>query len=75
METVVNSTEIRTLSMEILFALAAESDYGFSGEAINKINTVGDAIHHLMETSQRRTPKVSLADRAHNFWLKPVKFS
>lgn len=70
-----NSTEIRALSMEILFALAEASDGEFSGEAASKMNTVGDAIHHIMETNQRRTPKVSLADSASNFWLKPVKFS
>lgn len=75
MEAVVNSTEIRALSTEILFALAEESERAFSGQANNKIKSVGDAIHHLMETSQHRTPKVSLADSARTFWLQPVTFS
>jgi len=75
METVVNSTQIRALSMEVLFALEQGFDCEFSGEATDKFNTVGHAIHDLMESDQRRTTKISLADSANNFWLKPVKFS
>jgi hypothetical protein len=74
-ESVVNSTQIRALSAEILLAFQEEWDCEFSGEAMHKVDTVGDAIRRLMDSNRRQTSKISLANSAQNYWLKPVKVS
>ena len=59
-------------SVELLSALEEEFHCDCSDEAIDAINTVGDAIHYLIERNRHRTHEVSLADSARNYWLKPV---
>ncbi len=74
-EAVINSTQIRALSVEILLALEEESHCEFSADATETIHTVGAAIHHLTERNRHRTTEVSLANSAKSYWLKPVKVS
>ena len=73
-EAVVNSTQIRALSVEILLALEEEFHCEFSEEATDTIHTVGDAINYLQECNRPRAAEVSLAKSAGNYWLKSVKF-
>ena len=74
-EAVVNSTQIRALSAEILLALDEKFHCEFSDDATDTIHTVGAAIHHLIERNRPRATEISLAESAKNYWLKPVKFS
>ena len=59
-------------SAGLLSALEEEFRCEFWGNAVNEIQTVGDAIQYVMEYN-RRTAEVSLANSANIYWLKPVK--
>lgn len=48
-------------SVELILALEEEFHCEFSDEAAETIETVGDAIHYLIECNRHRTVEVSLA--------------